>query len=63
MLGRRVKALRDEKGWSQERLAEAAEMDRSYLAGIEVGSRNPSVKALERVALALSVPIGALFEG
>lgn len=38
-------------------------MDRSYLAGIEVGSRNPSVKALERVALALSVPIGALFEG
>jgi transcriptional regulator with XRE-family HTH domain len=57
-----VKALRDSRGWSQERLAEAAEMDRSYLAGIEVGGRNPSVKALERLAGALSVSISKLFE-
>lgn len=62
MLGRRVKALRDIKEWSQERLAEAAEMDRSYLAGIEVGSRNPSVKALDRLAKALGVPIRELFD-
>lgn len=62
VLGRRVKALRDAKSWSQERLAEAAEMDRSYIAGIEVGARNPSVKALERLASALDVGIGELFE-
>ncbi len=55
--------LRDAKGWSQEQLAEAAEMDRSYIAGIEVGARNPSVKALEKLAGALSVAIAQLFEG
>ena len=54
-LGRRVRRLRDAKGWSQEHLAEQADMDRSYIAGIEVGARNPSVKALERLATALSV--------
>ena len=62
-LGRRVRALRDAKGWSQERLAERADMDRSYIAGIEVGTRNPSVKALERLAAALSVRISELFNG
>ena len=61
-LGRRVRALRDAKGWSQERLAEQAEMDRSYIAGIEVGARNPSVKALERLATALSVRLPELFD-
>lgn len=37
-------------------------MDRSYIAGIEVGARNPSVKALERLADALSVRIVKLFD-
>jgi transcriptional regulator with XRE-family HTH domain len=62
-LGRRVRALRTAKAWSQERLAEEADMDRSYIAGIEVGARNPSVRALERLARALSVRISDLFEG
>jgi transcriptional regulator with XRE-family HTH domain len=61
-LGRRVRQLRHQKGWSQERLAEEAELDRSYIAGIEVGARNPSLKALERLAAALSVRISNLFE-
>ena len=61
-LGRRVRSLRDAKGWSQERLAEQADLDRSYIAGIEVGARNPSVKALERLATALSVRLSELFE-
>lgn len=55
--------LRETKGWSQERLAEQADLDRSYIAGIEVGARNPSVKALERLARALSVRLLELFEG
>ena len=61
-LGRRVRELRDAKGWSQERLAEEAEMDRSYIAGIEVGARNPSLKALERLAGGLRVPLRDLFK-
>jgi transcriptional regulator with XRE-family HTH domain len=46
----------------QETLAEHADLDRSYIAGIEVGARNPSLKALERLAAALSVTLGALFD-
>ncbi len=61
-LGRRIRSLRDAKGWSQERLAEHADLDRSYIAGIEVGARNPSLKALERLAAGLSVRLSELFE-
>lgn len=61
-LGRRVRELRHIKAWSQERLAEEAGLDRSYVAGIEVGGRNPSLKALEKLAHALSVNIASLFE-
>jgi len=61
-LGRRIRLLRNERGWSQERLAEHASLDRSYIAGIEVGVRNPSLKALERLAVALRVRLSGLFE-
>ena len=47
--------------WSQERLAEHADLDRGYIAGIEVGARNPSLKALERLAAALRVQLADLF--
>ena len=62
-LGRRIRQLRAARGWSQERLAEHAGMDRSYVAGIEVGTRNPSLKAIEKLAAALRVPLSALFAG
>jgi len=60
-LGRRVRELRDAKGWSQERLAEEAYMDRSYLAGIERGLRNPSVRNLLKIASALGTTVRELF--
>jgi transcriptional regulator with XRE-family HTH domain len=56
-----MRELRDAKGWSQERLAEAAYLDRSYVAGIERGLRNPSVRSLLKVAFALKVQIRDLF--
>ena len=36
-------------------------MDRSYIAGLEVGVRNPSLKALVRLAKAFNVPLRELF--
>ena len=54
-LGLRVRQLREGKGWTQEALAERARLDRSYIAGIEAGLRNPSVKALARIAKGLGV--------
>ena len=41
--GARVRALRTTKGWSQERLAAEAKLDRTYIGGIERGERNPSL--------------------
>ncbi len=60
-LGQRVGALRHARGWSQEQLAEAAELDRSYIGGIEVGARNPSLQALVKLARAFRVGLADLF--
>jgi transcriptional regulator with XRE-family HTH domain len=62
-LGSNVKRLREEKDWTQEGLAGRAGLDRSYVAGIEAGLRNPSTRALAKLARALGVPMSSLFEG
>ena len=43
-------------------LAEHAGLDRSYVVGIELGNRNPSLKTIERLAGALSVGLVDLFD-
>jgi transcriptional regulator with XRE-family HTH domain len=55
LLGRNVRAARLARGLSQEQLAFEAEMKRSYLSDLERGNRNPSVRALGRLAEALGV--------
>jgi transcriptional regulator with XRE-family HTH domain len=62
-VGKRIRELRKRKGWSQERLADESEMHRSYMWGIEQGRRNPSLRHLSRIAYALEVGIGTLFDG
>ena len=62
-LGWRVRQLREARGWTQETLAGRAGLDRSYVAGIEAGLRNPSTKALAKLARALGVSLATLFEG
>jgi transcriptional regulator with XRE-family HTH domain len=60
--GRRVRELRDTKGWTQEVLAERASLDRSYIAGIEAGLRNPSLKALAKTAKGFGLSLSEFFE-
>lgn len=55
LLGKNVRRYRKEKGMTQEQLAVAASMERSYVSDIERGTRNPSVAALGRIAEALDV--------
>jgi len=55
LLGRNVRAWRLERGISQEQLALDAGMKRSYLSELERGLRNPSVRALGRLAEALGI--------
>lgn len=58
-LGCAMRELRHERGFSQERLAELADMHRSYVGGIERGERNVSFANILRLADALCVPSSA----
>ena len=60
-LALRIRSLRQKKGWSQERLAEEAGIHRTYLGGIEIAKRNPSLRNLIRIARALNVTVGEMF--
>ncbi len=60
LFGRRVRAARVSKGWSQEELAAAAGLDRTYISGLERGVRNPALRTQQRIAQALSVPLAEL---
>ena len=55
LLGERVRYYRKLKGMTQDELAHEAEMERSYVSDLERGTRNPSVRALGRLAEALEV--------
>ena len=55
ILGRNVRELRRSRGLSQEQLALETDMKRSYVSDLERGTRNPSVKAIERLARSLGV--------
>lgn len=62
-IGERVRELRKQQGLSQEKFALKAEIDRTYLAGIEQGKRNPSIKSLEKIITCLGVSFHQFFEG
>lgn len=53
--GQRMKSIRLEQGISQEQLGLLAELDRTYISGIERGLRNVSLINIERLAVALDV--------
>jgi transcriptional regulator with XRE-family HTH domain len=53
--GRALRELRTEAGISQERLAQLAGLDRTYVSGIERGERNPSLANILKLADALGV--------
>jgi transcriptional regulator with XRE-family HTH domain len=59
--GRAVRSVRLERGWTQEQLAAAAGLDRTYVSGLERGVRNPALSSQRRVALALAVDLSELF--
>lgn len=61
LLGQRLKALRKKQGLSQEKLANMINLDRTYVAGIEVGKRNPTIKSLGKIASGLNCSLFDLF--
>lgn len=60
-LGRRVRALRQARGWTQEQFAERAALSYKFIGEIERGRGNPTLQTLISVAEALDLSVGALF--
>ncbi|MGD0521159.1 MAG: helix-turn-helix transcriptional regulator [Terracidiphilus sp.] len=56
-VGRRIRELRKEKGWSQQLLADHAELERAHLSRLEEGRREAGLRVLERIARALDVDV------
>ena len=61
--GKNLRQQRTDKGLSQEALAEKADLDPTYISGIERGVRNPSVLSIVRIAGALEIESADLFQG
>lgn len=60
--GKRVRALREANGWSQEELADRAGLHRTYVSAVERAVRNPTLTVIERIAKALEISLSELFE-
>ncbi len=61
LLARRIRALREERGWSQEDLSEASGLHRTYIGAIERAERNMGIDNLESFAKAFKISIAELF--
>jgi transcriptional regulator with XRE-family HTH domain len=62
LFGESVRQLREERGWSQEELADRCHLHRTYVGGIERGERNVSLLNVLKLASALEVSPARLFE-
>jgi transcriptional regulator with XRE-family HTH domain len=61
-IGQRIKNLRELSSMSQKDLAYSADLDRSYIASVENGSRNISIVNIEKIAIALNVNLKDFFD-
>lgn len=62
LLGRNIQKYREQKGYTQEKLAEVMNSDRSYIAKLETANRKPSLKYIFRLATALEVTESQLLD-
>jgi transcriptional regulator with XRE-family HTH domain len=60
--GQRIRELRRERGYSQERFAALSGLDRSYMGSVERGERNIGIDNVGAIARALNVDVSTLFE-
>jgi transcriptional regulator with XRE-family HTH domain len=62
IFGMALRSLREERGYSQEELAERAGLHRNYVGSVERGERNVALENIVKLAKALSVRTKDLFE-
>ena len=59
--GERLRSIRISQKLSQEKLAELADSDRTYISDVELGKRNISIVNISKLALALQIKIKDFF--
>jgi len=62
LIGKKLAKQRNLQGISQEELADMADLDRTYISGIERGKRNISVFTLKKISDALGMEINKFLE-
>jgi transcriptional regulator with XRE-family HTH domain len=62
-LGKRIKALRNKKGWTQTDLAVHLDLNRGHLSDIERGKREAGIITLQVIAKGLDTTMAALLKG
>lgn len=60
VLGQRILALRQDTGWTQQQLANEAELDRTYISAVENGKQNVTFGAILKIAKAFHLPVETL---
>lgn len=58
--GRRVRELRKARGWTQEELAEAADLHENYVSRLETGNQEPGLFVILRLCRAFDLPPAVL---
>lgn len=61
-LGKKIRALRRARGWTQEQLAEYAELHVSYIVLLEKGANRATIETLEKLSKAFGISISDLVQ-
>ena len=61
-IGKRIRSYRLQLGLSQEKIAELAGCHPTYIGQVERGEKNATLESIEKIAIALNVPLAKLFD-
>lgn len=61
-VGQKIASLRKEKGFTQEKLAEASSYSVEFISFVERGIHAPSIEGCERIACAFNISLSELFD-
>lgn len=62
IIGQRIRNYRTELGLSQEKLVDIAGCHATYIGQLERGEKNATIESIERISIALKIPLSKLFE-
>jgi transcriptional regulator with XRE-family HTH domain len=62
-IGKRIRELRSQRGWSQEEFADLCKIHRGHMGQIERGEKDVSISTLIKVGKGLGMTVSALLKG